>query len=75
MEANSSLGWAAGIVVLDAVAEEHPNAPIVHTYGDLETKLTHGPAQQRCDAMLEVELICHAVELGLCHLKSVHDTP
>ncbi len=71
VEADAALVGAAGVVVLDAVAEEEPERAIVHAHRELELELAGGPAQDLRHLGVQVELPGDVVELALRHLKCI----
>jgi hypothetical protein len=54
VEAESTLRWAEGIVVLDAETSEDLDVPIVHTHGKRDVELTKRPAQKLVRRRIEI---------------------
>ncbi len=64
VEADAALGRAAIDVVLDAVAGEHLDAPIVHAHGKIDDQLALGHAQNGAQALGKLQTFGGGVELG-----------
>ena len=65
MEADAALGRAPDEVVLDPVALEHPDRPIIHLHGEVDDQLALRLPQKRADAWVEIEEVRCGIELPL----------
>ena len=63
MEADASLGRAAGDVVLDPVAAEDLDVAVVHLHREADCQLTLRGAEDRADPGVELQVRRDAVEL------------
>ncbi len=70
-KANAAFVWAAGIVVLNAIALEDARGAVVHAHRDAEGVFAHRPAQDFGDDGIKLEQFGNMVELLLSHLKGI----
>src|SRR5450759_5147900 len=74
MEPDAALGRAARDVVLDAVALEDVQLPVVHLDRDRDDELAFGASQHLAHSRVEPENVSRPVELREGDLERVHGT-